>query len=32
VAEQCVAFGEAEESQDLLGGRSFAEALLGVDR
>lgn len=28
VAEQCVAFGEAEESLDLLGRRSFAEALL----
>ncbi len=29
VAEQRVLFGEAEESQDLLGGRSLAEALLG---
>lgn len=32
VAEQRVPFGEAEEAQYLLGGRSLAEALFGVDR
>ena len=32
VAQQRVAFGQAEESQDLLGGRALAEALFGVDR
>ena len=31
VALQRVAFGEAEEAQDLLGGGTFAEALFGVD-
>jgi len=32
VAQQRVAFGEAEEAQDLLGGGALAEALFGLDR
>ncbi len=32
VAQQRVAFGQAEEAQDLLGGGALAEALFRVDR